>query len=51
MVTLNNIMANENNGYFPAILTNCTWQSSTHTPEDGAKMSVRIIPNGGGDVV
>lgn len=48
-ITLTNIMANNEKGWFPATLGNCSWQSSTRTPGDGAKSSVKIIPSGGGE--
>lgn len=48
-ITLTNIMANNEKGWFPATLGNCSWQSSTRTPGDGAKSSVKIIPSSGGE--
>lgn len=48
-ITLTNIMANDGDGFFPAILNNCTWQTSTITPGDGAAKSARIIPSGAGE--
>lgn len=49
IITLNNIMAHNGSGWFPATLSNCTWQSSTRIPGDGAKSSVKIIPSGSGE--
>lgn len=49
-VTLNNIMATEGRGYFTAILSNCTWQSSSITPGDGSTQSARVIPSASGEV-
>ena len=48
-ITLTNIMANGGQGIFGAFLSNCTWQSSTQTPGDGATKSVRIIPSAAGE--
>lgn len=49
-ITLTNIMANSGKGWFSAsALGNCTWQSSSQTPGDGATNSVRVIPSGAGE--
>ena len=48
-ITLTNIMANNGKGWFFATLGNCSWQSSTRTPGDGAMSSVKIIPSGVGE--
>lgn len=49
-ITLTNIVENENRGYFAAVLHNCSWQTSTIIPGDGAKQSVKIIPASSGEV-
>ena len=48
-VTLTNIVGNGNRGYFAAVRNNCSWQSTTITPEDGARYSVKITPSGAGE--
>ena len=48
-ITLTNIMANNGKGWFFATLGNCSWQSSSRTPGDGANSSVKIIPSGVGE--
>lgn len=49
IITLTNIMANGGQGIFGAYLSNCTWQSSSQTPGDGATKSVRVIPSAAGE--
>lgn len=49
-ITLTNIVNNENRGYFAATRNNCSWQSTTSTPGDGARYSVKIIPTSSGEV-
>ena len=49
-VTLTNIVGNGNRGYFAAVRNNCSWQSTTITPEDGARYSVKITPTSSGEV-
>lgn len=49
-VSMNNIVANNGKGWFPATRGNCTWQLSTLTPGDGAGSSIKIIPSGAGEV-
>lgn len=48
-ITLTNIMANDGKGWFFAILGNCSYQSSSKTPGDGAMSSARITPSGVGE--
>lgn len=48
-ITLTNIMANGGQGIFGAFLNNCTWQTSTITPGDGATKSARVIPSAAGE--
>ena len=48
-ITLTNIMANNEKGWFFATLGNCSWQSSSRTPGDGANSSVKITPSGVGE--
>ncbi len=49
-VTLTNQVANSGKGWFPATRGNCSWQSSSITPGDGAASSIKIIPSGAGEV-
>lgn len=49
-VTLTNIMANDNKGWFPATRGNCAWQTSTIVPGDGATSCLKIIPSSSGEV-
>ena len=49
-ITLTNIVGNGNRGYFAAVRNNCSWQSTTITPEDGARYSVKITPTSSGEV-
>lgn len=49
-VTLTNIMANKNIGFFPAFLGNCSWQMSTLVPGDGSTNSAKVIPSAQGEV-
>lgn len=49
-ITLTNIVGNGNRGYFAAVRNNCSWQSTTLTPEDGARYSVKITPTSSGEV-
>ena len=49
-ITLTNIVGNGNRGYFASVRNNCSWQSTTTTPEDGAKYSVKITPTSSGEV-
>lgn len=49
-ITLTNIVGNGNRGYFAAVRNNCSWKSTTITPEDGARYSVKITPTSSGEV-
>lgn len=49
VITLDNMLANEGKGWFPAILSNCTWNLSTIVPGDGAASSVLVTPAGTGE--
>lgn len=49
-ITLANIVGNGNRGYFAAVRNNCSWKSTTITPEDGARYSVKITPTSSGEV-
>lgn len=48
-ITLTNIMAYENSGYFPATRSNCEWQTSTRHPDDGSTKAVKILPSAEGE--
>ena len=49
-VTLENIMANENKGFFGTTgLGNCTWGLTSQTPGDGATSGVIVMPSGAGE--
>lgn len=48
-VTLTNIMANNGKGWVYSSKTNCTLQTSSHTPGDGAPGSLRVIPSATGE--
>ena len=48
-VHLENIVAHKGYGFFPANTVNCTIQSSSKTPGDGASRSVRVIPDATGE--
>lgn len=49
-VTLTNIMANENKGFFGTTgLSNCTWGLTSQTPGDGATSGVIVMPSGAGE--
>lgn len=49
-VSMNNIVANNGKGWFPATRGNCSWQLSPLPPGDGAESSIKIIPSGAGEV-
>ena len=48
-IHLENIMANNGKGWFPANTGNCTVQSSSKVPGDGALRSLRVIPKAAGE--
>lgn len=48
-IALTNIAANNGKGFFAATRTNCTWNSSSLTPGDGATQSVRVTPSAAGE--
>lgn len=49
VIILDNMLANEGKGWFPAILSNCTWNLSSQVPGDGAASSVVVTPSGTGE--
>lgn len=49
IIIFDNMLANGGKGWFPAILSNCTWNLSSQIPGDGAASSVLVTPSGTGE--
>ena len=48
-ITLSNIVAYNNKGYFPATRSNCTWGTWSGHPDDGSTISMAISPSAAGE--